>query len=63
MGAPTWPPIPPTAAHATTTEELLVRWAERTRTPILNTSPAYLALPESDRARLYVGHRTPYGRP
>jgi hypothetical protein len=51
----------PILPQPTTTEDLLVQWAKRTRTPILNTRQAYLAMPESDRKRLYAGHWTPYG--
>jgi hypothetical protein len=38
-----------------------VHWAERTHTLIVNARLADLALPESDRHRLYAGHWTPYG--
>jgi hypothetical protein len=48
-------------ARPTTTEDLLVRWAGRTRTPLVNARLSYLALPEGDRERVYSGHWTPYG--
>lgn len=51
----------PVLPRPSRTEELLVRWAARTGTPVLNTRRAYLELPEPDRARLYAGHWTPYG--
>lgn len=51
----------PVLPRPSKTEELLVRWAARTGTPVLNTRRAYLELPEPDRARLYAGHWTPYG--
>jgi hypothetical protein len=51
----------PVRPQPTTTEDLLVRWAARTRTAIVNGRLAYLALPESDRKRVFAGHWTPYG--
>jgi hypothetical protein len=43
------------------TELLLARWAARTNTPLLNLRTAYLALPDTERHRLYRGHWTPEG--
>jgi len=42
-------------------ERLLVAWAERTGTPLLNLRTAYLAMPDDVRSRLYHGHWTAEG--
>ena len=42
-------------------EELLSKWAERTRTPLIDFREAYLRLPQEEQARLYAGHWTSYG--
>ncbi len=54
-------PPRPLQPNPSKVEELLSKWAERTRTPLIDLREAYLHLPREEQARLYAGHWTPYG--
>lgn len=51
----------PIRRHADDVEAMLTRWARESGTPYLNLRKAYLALPPTERARLYGEHWTPTG--
>jgi hypothetical protein len=43
------------------TESLLLQWAQKSGTPVLNLRNEYLRLPVAARHELFAGHWTPYG--